>query len=1232
MTEIVRALSIPLRRRPKSPQRTSCLAAVSPPPSKPSMRPPEEPRTSFRLTPRITAQALRFITETLGEASGPVLRKALERQAAEFVRLGTLEGRGARVFALLLADLDRQGWSAEARGGEVWVTPPRVTGEEGEPAARVKQRLRESLLAFRAEQLEDPAVRAFLRRMETPRVHMGRRVSILDLIDDGGALSEELAEIAMLPPSERAAALDRLIRPSVEVISADARCEATGLPLLDVWRYFRHTWSLEYRATPGRALFALIRNDARPSRPVMAIACLTNAPLQIRVRDRWIGWNAQGLVDRLASETASWSDERDALLETIQAARAQIRTDDLLKRVGKVEGAELEARLFAIAEVAASLRTAGLRDRAEREHRGEDLPPIKRELLAKDGGVDWRAASESPLFLRKRAQTLAKLLFAERILAAVPGDTPNMVARINESEDLRRALAIATREVRKVGLASRLLELNVCGAVPPYRELLVGKLAALAVSSAEVCHSYAARYQRQPSEIASRMAGRDVIRDASAYVITTTSLYAVAASQYNRLKVTVSTPRGVSELRWHDLQLTEGFGTTHLGDEVFRAMRDYSVTLRGGRNVNNIFGEGQSPRFRQAREALEDLGLDSNAILRHSSPRRVYGLELFGGAREALRLNQTIDIERPPFASIAAAWRDRWLVNRITNRDILRRIAEQGPLSVRAELTPPTPQLDLFPMLAAPLKLPTSNPPRMVAMRKESDIPLIQGLYRAANSCSEHLEGRDVHRLHIETPVDAFIQQRATAGGVVFVTGNPGDGKTFLLRRMESALQAAKVEICFDANEATEEELIGRIDHALARKGRKLVIAINEGILVTLLRAAEGKTWARAAEDQLLHRFVYRAPAPPRDPRVTVVDLNLRNNLAPAIVKRALERLLQLSAPCAGCVEARCDLQRAATRLAGPPKERVVSLLDAVAKTGCHATMRELQGFLSFLLFGGQSCDDFKHAAHSPRDYWTNAFSGGQGPLFDAVRAFDPQERTFPLLDDLLWRHADRPEHWTVPLAEVPANEEGLDVHAARFVARKRRALFENVQGESILSIGGAGVDKALQHILKGGRAAVSSTVRLLNRFYDRGEERGEVLHLWVTHRYDAQSCRYAAASATIPANELELLIPSLHPDLKDAFPDYHPDHAILCKKGAEESSGLRLDRPLVTALYAAEHGLPSAFRRGEPEARIAAFLDKLAKSNGDEYEEQVPVRLVDRDTGASLHISVDVAGRRYLG
>src|SRR3546814_14741663 len=68
----------------------------------------------------------------------------------------------------------------------------------------------------------------------------------------------------------------RLNRPVVEVCAAGAKCTETGLTLNDIWRYFRHTWAHEYRPIPGRQMLVLIRNAARPRRPIMGIAMLAS--------------------------------------------------------------------------------------------------------------------------------------------------------------------------------------------------------------------------------------------------------------------------------------------------------------------------------------------------------------------------------------------------------------------------------------------------------------------------------------------------------------------------------------------------------------------------------------------------------------------------------------------------------------------------------------------------------------------------------------------------------------------------------------------------------------------------------------------------------------------------------------------------------------------------------------------------------------------------------------------
>lgn len=1182
-------------------------------------------RRPIRLRPNLDANVWFHILQVLRD------HENVERPSA-WLRLASQLGRenvGGSALCLILADLHQQGWMLEIDGDCIWATPPLATAIDGETPEAVKDRLRGWLRNSRSTQLQLPPVRAFIKQMETKRLFGGKRVSVLDLVDDGHSLANALAELSRLPSSERSRALAKVVRPQLVVIQGGVTCPVTGIPLMHVWRYFRHTWSLEYRSTPGRSLFFLIRNAARENAPIMAIGALANATLQLRLRDDEIGWSSRALSQRIQTEPTFWPRLRASMLRTLEEGIDLIRSDDILRDIGDVAGATLEARLFAIASDAKKRREIALQQRNDRLVQGGIVTSLRQLPVDEKGDTDWKAASASPLFVAKRANLLAELLFAQRILRDLTDDID--ISVLNSEGELKRAFAIAAREIRKVGLASRVLELNVCGAVMPYGDLLAGKLAALAVASAEIVQAYSKRYARSPSEIASQMAGQAVFRPADVCVIGTTSLYGLATSQYNRLKLHVPTGNGERIVNWRDLGVTDGFGTTQFGEKTVATLRTLSIERKGHRNVNNVFGEGQSPRLRQVREALDGLGLDSNGLLKHSTPRRVYSLDLFTGARDCLCLNEPANAILPSFDDIANAWLNRWLASRLTYRPALDRIAYQGPASVRGDLTQPdTTQLTLFEQSGTePVSL-LPPQPRKVHMPTKSKPKLVQNLYRSTAACADHHDSSTVNLLHIETTLDQFLRFRAKQGGVIFVTGNPGDGKTHLLRRLETDLAAAKVEVLLDANESDDAFIISRIDSVLKRKGRGIAIAINEGILVNLLQAAGNKPWAQAARSQLMNPFVYREQKETSDRLVCVIDLNLRNNLSGEVIRQALEKLQDLSSPCEGCPKTTCGLQMNVGRLYGRAVGRLIGLLDMISKTGFHATMRDVQGFLAYLLSHGYQCEDFKEGEVGTL-YWQNAFEGGQGPLFDMLRSFDPRLNTIPLLDDILWRGAESSNDWEPPLANAPSLGDSLDARHDAFVSRKRRALFEHVQGEAILSRSGAPVDQLMVEVLRGTSTVVKKVVRLLNRFYDKNDERSDVLHLWVTHRFDAQPSRFAASSVSVARNELEILVPTLRQELSQAFPDYQPTFAILCHKGAPPTTGLRIDRPILTALLAAEQGMPSTFRRSEPEARITAFFDRVAKLTGNTSEDTVEVRLVDMDTGANHRVAVDIRNRTYV-
>lgn len=1180
--------------------------------------------TATRFAPRVSSKLWDPVINMIERSNVEDLRQGLAAYATQLASNQGIDALSACSACLLLADLGEQGWAIELHGREAWVSPPMSSTAGGESPESVKSRLRAYLRSARSRQLQDPAVRAFIERMETPRIFQGKKLSILSLVDDGHELAVRLEQAARLPPSERLAALKGIVQPIIAVVEAGQRCESTGLDLMDIWRYFRHTWSLEYRPTPGRTLMFMIRNAARPGFPVMAIGALANATLQLKVRDDWIGWTPVGIAQRLSVQPQEWPKLRTSLLRTLEDAQAAIRSDDLLGRAGVQDALELEARLMAFGAAAAEQRQGDLQGRAAREAAGEATAPIKQLPLKEDGSVDWRAASELPLFVAKRARNLAEVLFARRVLSALPADAQESLDRLTDP-DVVRAISIASREIRKVGLASRLLELNVCGAVPPYGDLLAGKLAALAAASGELREAYERKYSRQVSEIASQMAGRAIVRQADICLIATTSLYGVSASQYNRLKLNLGQD---DTLEWVDRKVTKGYGTTHLAEETIRALRALSTSIRGGRNVNNVFGEGASPRLRQTREGLDALGLDADALIKHNMLRRVYVLEAFKSARDCLRFNEPGTHYTRRFGDIADAWMRRWLVARVTFTPALDRTRQQGAVSLATDLrVPDAVQQSLFDPPAEPVRAATLTGEVKNMLTRDSNVALIAGLYRATGSCADHHDAATVRLMHIETAIDEYLRTRAPRGGVVFVTGNPGDGKTHLLRRLDAELRASKMEVVWDANEASNADLIEKVDAVVKKKGKGLAIAINEGVLIQLLRDAADRKWAKSAMDMLLSPYIYRGQAVPADPAVTVLDLNLRNNLAPAVVRKAMEVLAGLSGSCPEC-PGNCSLQRNVQALSGPALERLIELLGKVARTGLHATMRDLEGLLAYLLVGPLECAAFVKGDRAP--YWVNAFEGANGPLFDALRRVDPQFQPAPFLDDQLWRAADTDKDWIAMESRPDYAEMPLEERRLEFVGRKRRAFFEHTRGDRMIASGGSAVDRLMSDLLTGSvRRSATALIRLLNKFFDRSESRGDSLYLWVTHRFDAQASRFAAVSQSVAATDFEIVIPRLRPELKSAFPDFLAPHVMLCLREQSPSQGLRVDRALVEALVAAEMGMPSTFRRGEPEARIAAFFDRVSKLR-PQPDDLIEVRVVDTDTGASLGVGIDVAAKAY--
>ncbi len=389
-----------------------------------------------------------------------------------------------RTTCLLVADLIDQGWACEIAADRVLLKPPSVRPGPDLSREVIKARIRRALRVGRDRQLAEPSVRQFLRRMERTTKRPEGRFSIQSVIDDGRELERQLLKLRRLSSEEQERQLARLIDPVVESCESGERCSATGLNKLDIWRYFRHTWSLEYRAVPGRQFPLLIRNAARPNRPVIGIALLASPVMRLRIRDSWIGWTPPAWAKGLGSGRWDPAEAAHVLLNRLDTAISEVRSDDLATDQELTSPSDrLLFRLELQAASAVEKRTKQLQELYAANRTSRHL-----EVRDATDDTDWRKHSEDHLFVRKRAEILVSLLRARMVFeaAGLRRDPYRAFRELIASETGWRALDTTLTEIRKVGLASQVADVSVCGAVHPYNELLGGKLVALVLHSREV--------------------------------------------------------------------------------------------------------------------------------------------------------------------------------------------------------------------------------------------------------------------------------------------------------------------------------------------------------------------------------------------------------------------------------------------------------------------------------------------------------------------------------------------------------------------------------------------------------------------------------------------------------------------------------------------------------------------------------------------------------------------------
>jgi hypothetical protein len=676
--------------------------------------------------PNVSYMAKTFITKE---------GKTVEEQVASDEYVGWLQTKTVfqairDVLSLYWTFSLEEGNDGEGEKANIQAHPPDFGAAiEERSMQEVKDRMQSALTRARDEQLAQESMRSFIHEMEAPRPHQGedqkaRSASVQDLFLDPDDLVPDLRAFAEAPVHEKLAQLDSLIDPYLQFVDTDERDEHTGLRLLDIWRYARCTWSIPQKQTPGRRMRYLVRDAAREYDPIIGIGALGSGIMQLTPRDEEIGWSPLALAhnkrikERLREHFEGKNTNKSPTPRWINVLRewdfrrlfghdVRATLNDLLSKID--EGFDQIYLLDFIEE--GWIKEDDLSSPSEAViQRVEEKKESIRKATSNDGFTssdDLEKDAQSKLYKRKRLTALKRLLKAKKTFLEFKktnqeASEPKLRGRIVRRKKIRQALKTALRSIKKRRIAG-LMDITTCGAIPPYNEVLGGKLVSFLMASPQVIAEYRERYNDQVSVIASRMKGEEVVRSPELVLLSTTSLYVVGSSQYNRLKA----PTAMGELEYKDTGESSGHGHIHISEETFDTLQELLTALatrdEDVERPNNRFGNGVNHRMRVISLALSKAGV--KPLNKHKHPRLIYLVPLAKNWRRYMMGRDDspdyiyADTEKDPQAETQALidfWRLRWFYKRAQKKMIIERVEKMDGKVQVSDLVPETDQPPLF--------------------------------------------------------------------------------------------------------------------------------------------------------------------------------------------------------------------------------------------------------------------------------------------------------------------------------------------------------------------------------------------------------------------------------------------------------------------------------------------------------------------------------------------------------
>lgn len=493
-----------------------------------------------------------------------------------------------------------------------------------------------------------------------------------------------------------------------------------------------------------------------------------------------------------------------------------------------------------------------------------------------------------------------------------------------------------------------------------------------------------------------------------------------------------------------------------------------------------------------------------------------------------------------------------------------------------------------------------------------SKIDFIKKLYNGKNCYSDHMSDDELNLLHITSKVEALIKEMLSKGKIIFLTGNPGDGKTFVIKAVEDAISEYDTYVEKDMNNIAGYDSIVQDILQCYKEQRPAIIAVNEYPFMQLCKHIKNEAPDIYKEilDAKKSAITY-STSQPLIGRIALIDLNERNlldadrNLLGELIDKFIA-LISEDTQHNKCLEYNIKA------LSIPEvKKQVLSLIQLAASECEHFAIRDILGALAFM-FTACLTEEYEE-----QKYYSAIFSGSN-QLLQAIQQFDPIYLSSPSLDEQLW-NGEVKDGWVIEAPSKWPNDpefEDKDTDEAikLFQKIKRQYYFENVHGHELSDLQPSEIKKCtdmFNSFDSQKKKIKERLIRAINKLFLPSSEDKKSLHIWTTHRYDMSiPAAVAVSSKSIDSSELDIQMPRPADWLNGL--EYIPNHIIMTPKGKNEPV-LRLDIDFIRTLNAIEEGYPINLLAPQYEQAASMFLQQLDDNGFTEENDDGEIIIASR-------------------